>query len=91
MINVPTPHNSANLGDIAKTVLMPGDPLRAKYIADKYLKDVELYNNVRGMLGFTGTYKDVKISVQGSGMGIPSMGIYSKIVIILIQYAVRSC
>ena len=78
MINVPTPHNSANLGDIAKTVLMPGDPLRAKYIADKYLKDVELYNNVRGMLGFTGTYKDVKISVQGSGMGIPSMGIYSK-------------
>ncbi len=75
---VPTPHNSAKKGDIAKTVLMPGDPLRAKYIADTYLKDVICYNEVRGMLGFTGTYKDVKISVQGSGMGIPSMGIYSK-------------
>lgn len=74
---VPTPHNSASLGDIAKTVLMPGDPKRAEYIAKNYLKDVVCYNKVRGMLGFTGTYKGVKISVQGSGMGIPSMGIYS--------------
>lgn len=74
---VPTPHNSAKLGDIAKTVLMPGDPKRAEYIAKNYLKDVICYNEVRGMLGFTGTYKGVRISVQGSGMGIPSMGIYS--------------
>lgn len=74
---VPTPHNSANIEDIAKTVLMPGDPKRAEYIAKKYLKDVICYNEVRGMLGFTGTYKGVRISVQGSGMGIPSMGIYS--------------
>lgn len=77
-INVPTPHNEANLGDIAKTVLMPGDPLRAKYIAENFLENAKLYNNVRGMLGYTGQYKGVKISVQGSGMGIPSMGIYSK-------------
>lgn len=77
-MNVPTPHNSANVGDIAKTVLMPGDPLRAKYIAQKYLTDVVCYNEVRNMLGFTGLYKGVKISIQGSGMGVPSMGIYSK-------------
>lgn len=77
MIKVPTDHNEAKFGDIAKTVLMPGDPLRAKYIADNYLEDVVCYNNIRGMLGFTGTYKGVKISVQGSGMGCPSMGIYS--------------
>ena len=63
---------------IAKTVLMPGDPLRAKYIAQKYLEDAKLYNDVRGMLGYTGKYKGVTISVQGSGMGVPSMGIYSK-------------
>ena len=77
-MNVPTPHNNAKMGDIAKTVLMPGDPLRAKYIAEKYLTDVVCYNEVRNMLGFTGYYKGRKISVQGSGMGIPSMGIYSK-------------
>ena len=76
-INVPTPHNEAKFGDIAKTVLMPGDPLRAKYIAENFLEDAKLYNNVRGMLGYTGTYKGVKVSVQGSGMGIPSIGIYS--------------
>ena len=76
-INTPTPHNSANLGDIAKTVLMPGDPLRCKYIAEKYLENPVCYNKVRGMFGYTGTYKGVKISVQGSGMGIPSMAIYS--------------
>ena len=72
-----TPHNSANRGDIAKTVLMPGDPLRAKYIAEKYLEDPVLFNNVRGMLGFTGTYKGKPVSVMGSGMGMPSIGIYS--------------
>lgn len=77
-INVPTPHNEAKYGDIAKTVLMPGDPLRAKYIVENYFDDYVCYNNVRGMLGFTGHYKGVKISVQGSGMGVPSMGIYSK-------------
>ncbi len=77
-MKVPTPHNGANLGDIARTVLMPGDPLRAKYIAQKYLTDVVCYNEVRNMLGFTGKYKGVKISVQGSGMGVPSMGVYSK-------------
>ena len=76
-INVPTPHNEAKMGDIAKTVLMPGDPLRAKYIAENFLEDAKLYNNVRGMLGYTGTYKGVRVSVQGSGMGVPSIGIYS--------------
>ena len=74
---MPTPHNSANKGDIAKTVLMPGDPLRAKFIAENYLTDPVCYNEVRGMLGYTGTYKGVRISVQGSGMGMPSIGIYS--------------
>lgn len=74
---MPTPHNSAKKGDIAKTVLMPGDPLRAKFIAETYLENPVCYNEVRGMLGFTGTYKRVPISVQGSGMGMPSMGIYS--------------
>ena len=77
-INTPTPHNNAKFGEIAKTVLMPGDPLRAKYIAQKYLEDAKLYNDVRGMLGYTGKYKGITISVQGSGMGVPSMGIYSK-------------
>lgn len=77
-INTPTPHNEAKFGDIAKTVLMPGDPLRAKYIAENFLEDAKLYNNVRGMLGYTGKYKGVTVSVQGSGMGVPSIGIYSK-------------
>lgn len=75
---VPTPHNSAKKGEIAKTVLMPGDPLRAKYIAEKYLTDVKIYNQVRNMYGFTGKYKGKEISIQGSGMGVPSMGIYSR-------------
>lgn len=74
---MPTPHNNANKGDIAKTVLMPGDPLRAKFIAENYLENAVCYNNVRGMLGFTGTYNGIPISVQGSGMGMPSMAIYS--------------
>ena len=72
-----TPHNSANKGDIAKTVLMPGDPLRAKFIAENFLENAVCYNQVRGMLGYTGEYKGKKISVQGSGMGMPSIGIYS--------------
>lgn len=72
-----TPHNSANKGEIAKTVLMPGDPLRAEFIAREYLTDVVCFNKVRNMLGFTGTYKETKVSVMGSGMGMPSIGIYS--------------
>jgi purine-nucleoside phosphorylase len=77
MSNVPTPHNGAKLGDIAKTVLMPGDPLRAKFIAETYLQDVVCFNTVRNMFGYTGTYKGKKISVMGGGMGMPSIGIYS--------------
>jgi purine-nucleoside phosphorylase len=72
-----TPHNSANKGDIAKTVLMPGDPLRAKYIAEKYLTDVKQFNSVRNMFGYTGKYNGKEISVMGGGMGMPSIGIYS--------------
>ncbi len=72
-----TPHNEAKAGDIAKTVLMPGDPLRAKFIAETYLEDVVCFNTVRNMLGFTGTYKGKKVSVMGGGMGMPSIGIYS--------------
>lgn len=73
-----TPHIEVTQeGKIAKTVLMPGDPLRAEYIANTYLENVEKFNNVRGMYGFTGTYKGRKISVMGSGMGMPSIGIYS--------------
>jgi purine-nucleoside phosphorylase len=77
MINTPTPHNGAKLGEIAKTVLMPGDPLRAKFIAENFLEDVVQFNSVRNMLGYTGTYKGKRISVMGGGMGIPSIGIYS--------------
>lgn len=72
-----TPHNNAKLEDIASTVLMPGDPLRAKYIADNFLENAKLINNVRNMFGYTGTYKGKKITVFASGMGMPSMGIYS--------------
>jgi len=72
-----TPHNSALQGQIAKTVIMPGDPLRAKFIAENFLEDHEEFNHVRGMLGYTGTYKGKRISVMGHGMGIPSIGIYS--------------
>lgn len=71
-----TPHNEAKIEDIAKTVLMPGDPLRAKYIADNFLTDVKLINSVRNMYGYTGFYKDKKVTVFASGMGMPSMGIY---------------
>ncbi len=77
MSSVPTPHNGAKAGEIAKTVLMPGDPLRAKFIAETYLTDVVCFNTVRNMLGFTGKYKGKPVSVMGGGMGIPSIGIYS--------------
>ncbi len=72
-----TPHNEAKLGDIAKTVIMPGDPLRAKYIAEKFLDSYQLVNQVRNIYAYTGLYKDKKISIMASGMGMPSMGIYS--------------
>ena len=75
--NASTPHNSASIGDFAKTVLMPGDPLRSKFIAEKYLENPVCVNNVRGIQGYTGTYKGKKVSVMASGMGIPSMSIYS--------------
>ena len=74
---MPTPHNAAQPGDIAKVVLMPGDPLRAKYVADNYLEDVTCFNQVRNMFGYTGTYQGKRVSVMGSGMGIPSIAIYS--------------
>lgn len=72
-----TPHNEAEKGQIAKTVLMPGDPLRAKMIAETFLDDAVKFNDVRGMLGYTGTYRGKLVSVMGSGMGMPSIGIYS--------------
>ena len=72
-----TPHNSARPGEFAKTVLMPGDPLRSKYIAETFLTDPVLVNNVRGVQGYTGTYRGVPVSVMASGMGMPSIGIYS--------------
>lgn len=77
MSNTPTPHIEAKPGDIAKTVLMPGDPLRAKFIAETYLENPVCFNTVRNMLGFTGTYKGRPVSVMGGGMGMPSIGIYS--------------
>ena len=76
-MSIPTPHNTAKKGDIAKKVLMPGDPLRAKYIAETYLENPVCFNTVRNMFGYTGTYKGEQISVMGSGMGMPSIGIYS--------------
>ncbi len=69
-------HIGAKQGDIAETILLPGDPLRAKYIAENFLENVQCYNEVRGMLGFTGTYKGKRVSVQGTGMGVPSISIY---------------
>lgn len=76
-MNVPTPHNSAQKSDFAKTVLMPGDPLRAKFIAENFLEGAVLVNNVRGIQGYTGYYNGKRVSVMASGMGMPSMGIYS--------------
>ena len=75
--NIPTPHIQAAEGDFADLVLMPGDPLRAKFIADTYLEDVKQVNGVRNMLGYTGFYKGKRISVMGSGMGMPSIGLYT--------------
>ena len=72
-----TPHNEAKLGDIAKTVLMPGDPNRAKYVAENFLEDAKLVNKVRGIFAYTGTYKGKEVTVMASGMGMPSIGIYS--------------
>lgn len=77
MSNIPTPHIEAKAGDFAKTVLMPGDPLRAKFIAETFLTDAKLINKVRGVQGYTGTYKGKRVSVMASGMGMPSIGIYS--------------
>ena len=77
MFNTPTPHISAKPGDFGKTVLMPGDPLRSKFIAENFLENPVLVNNVRGVQGYTGTYKGVKVSVMASGMGMPAIGIYS--------------
>ena len=76
-MSTPTPHIAANKGDFAKTVLMPGDPLRAKFIAETFLSEAKLVNNVRGVQGYTGKYKGKDVSVMASGMGIPSIGIYS--------------
>ena len=70
-------HLEAKMGDIAETVLLPGDPLRAKWIAETFLEDVICYNTVRGMYGYTGNYKGKRVSVMGGGMGMPSIGIYS--------------
>ena len=72
-----TPHNNAKKGEIAKTVIMPGDPMRAKYIAEKYLKDYKLVNEVRGMYAYTGLYNGKEVTVMAHGMGMPSMGIYA--------------
>ena len=72
-----TPHNEANVGDIAKTVIMPGDPLRAKYIAENFMDNYKLVNSVRGMYAYTGTYKGKKITIMAHGMGMPSVGIYT--------------
>ena len=76
-LTAPTPHNAAKTGDFAKTVLMPGDPKRAAYIAEHFIENAREVNSVRGVSGFTGTYKGVPVSVMASGMGIPSIGIYS--------------
>ena len=75
--NIPTPHITAKEGDFARTVLMPGDPLRAKFIAETYFENPVLVNNTRGVQGYTGTYKGKRVSVMASGMGMPSIGIYS--------------
>ncbi len=77
MSNIPTPHIGAKYGEIAETVIMAGDPLRAKFMAEQYLDVPEQFNNVRGMLGFTGTWEGRRVSVMGHGMGIPSIGIYT--------------
>lgn len=81
-------HIGAKMGDIAETILLPGDPLRAKFVAENFLEDVVCYNEVRGMYGYTGSYKGKKVSVQGSGMGIPSISIYANELIA--EYGVKN-
>ena len=76
-MSIPTPHITAKKGEIAKTVLMPGDPLRSKFIAETFLENPVLVNNVRGVQGYTGTWKGTPVTVMASGMGIPAIGIYS--------------
>lgn len=83
-----TPHNEAKKGDIAETVLLPGDPLRAKFIAETFLENVTCYNKVRNMFGFTGTYKGRRVSVQGTGMGVPSISIYATE--LMVEYGVQN-
>ena len=83
-----TPHNEAKKGEIAETVLLPGDPLRAKFIAETFLEDVTCYNKVRNMFGFTGTYKGRRVSVQGTGMGVPSISIYATE--LMVEYGVQN-
>ena len=83
-----TPHNAAKMGDIAETVLLPGDPLRAKVIAERFLTDAVQFNTVRNMFGYTGTYEGKRVSVMGTGMGCASIGIYSYE---LIQIGRASC
>ena len=77
MASTPTPHIGAQYGEIAETVIMAGDPLRVQFMAENFLDNPVQFNNVRGMLGFTGTYKGKRVSVMGHGMGIPSIGIYT--------------
>ena len=77
MATTPTPHIGAKFGEIAETVIMAGDPLRAKFMAERYLDTPVEFNHVRGMLGYTGTYKGKRVSVMGHGMGMPSIGIYT--------------
>ena len=76
-LTIPTPHMTAKVGDVAETVLLPGDPLRAKFIAETFLEDAVQFNAVRNIFGYTGTYKGKRVSVMGTGMGCPSIGIYS--------------
>ncbi|MGX8699257.1 MAG: phosphorylase family protein, partial [bacterium] len=76
-MSIPTPHITARYGEIAKTVLMPGDPLRSRFIAENFLTSPVLVNNTRGVQGYTGTWKGVPVTVMASGMGIPAIGIYS--------------
>ena len=84
-----TPHNGAKPGDFAKTVLMPGDPLRAAFIAETFLDSPRLVNNVRGIQGYTGTYRGVPVSVMASGMGMPSMGIYCHTIMMVVENILR--
>ena len=89
MNNTPTPHIAAMPEDFARTVLMPGDPLRAKFIAENFLDNANLVNNVRGIQGYTGNYKGKRVSVMASGMGMPSIGIYSYDILYICSYYIH--